>query len=91
MRTGGTVPSPGALRSLLGLPGLWDLHLELQARVPYTPESMPRPFGTLAFSALMHAPTQVHEISGAPAALGQWRPRMLSQTCVCLPLPLSHR
>ena len=39
----------------------------------------------------MHAPTQVHEISGAPAALGQWGPRMLSQTCVCLPLPLSHR
>ena len=68
----GTVPSPGPLRSLLALPGLWDLHLELQVRVPCAPEPMPRPFGTLAFSALTHAPTQVQEIPGAPAALGKW-------------------
>ena len=75
MGPGGTVSSSGPLRSLLALPGLWDLHLELQVRVHCAPEPMPSPFGTLAFSALTHAPTQVQEIPGAPAALGQWGAR----------------
>lgn len=79
-----SMPSPGPPRSLPALPSLWDLRLELQAQAPCTPESMPRPFGTLAFSALTRPPTQVHGIPGAPAAGGRWEPGCHLRT-LCLP------